>query len=181
MFGQETTGLAGPDPARVHQREERDGLPAPRRGRVELRRGAKERLDLALGEQVGVGGHGPGFPLVGQHVGVALSAGAKPPAEVTDVGHPRPVAARGRQLGRYPPLDGLLVEDAPGMLGAVRIESSQVPDPRGAVTSHGALELDVLVEAPALKSWLPQSRHLRGAALHHRPSSCTMKVVRQTG
>ena len=31
MSGQQTAGLAGPEPARVHQQEERHGLPPPRR------------------------------------------------------------------------------------------------------------------------------------------------------
>ena len=39
--------------------------------------------------------HESGFPLIRQHVSAGIPVRAQPPAEVTEIRHPRPVTARG--------------------------------------------------------------------------------------
>ena len=46
--GLQGAGLTGPQPARVHQREERDRLPSPRGLGLQCRGRGEERLDLLL-------------------------------------------------------------------------------------------------------------------------------------
>ena len=143
-IGREQPGLPGPQTTRVHQGEERACLPPPRRLRVKACGCAEEPLDLSVAQQVGVGRDEPGFPLIRQHVGIAVSVRGKPPAEVADVGHPRPIAAvRVRQLRGDPALDGLPVEDPPIVGGAVGVEALQVPDPGGPAEAHLLLEHQV--------------------------------------
>ena len=90
-----------------------------------------------------MGRHEPGFPLIRQHVGVGFPVRAEPPAEVTDIRHPRPVAARGGQLRASPmPSTVSRSKTAPAVFGAVDVEPLQVPDPRAAVEAHASLELE---------------------------------------
>lgn len=51
--GLQGAGLAGPPPARMHQREERDRLPSPRGLHLQLCCGGEEELDLTSGQQYG--------------------------------------------------------------------------------------------------------------------------------
>ena len=93
LLGLQGAGFTGPQPARMHQREERDRLPSPRARRLHPGGGSEEHLDLAAGQQIRMGGHERGFPPVGEHIGVRERVHRQPAAEVTDVGHPGPVAA----------------------------------------------------------------------------------------
>ena len=98
----EPTDLAGPQPTRVHQREERDRLPSPRGGGLEPGRGSEEPFDLMSGQQVGARMDDRGFPVAGEHVGVVeapVICSQQP--RVAYVGHPRPVA--GRNLPSWAP------------------------------------------------------------------------------
>src|SRR6185312_3167482 len=126
--------------------EERDRLPPPRGEHVKVCRGGEEPVDLLGAEQVRVGGNEPGFPPVGQHVGVGASVGPQPPAEVADVGHPGPVPAGPGQLFAHPSLDGVAVEHGPAMAGAVGVELTQIPDPGSAVAAHRLLDRQVGLE-----------------------------------
>ena len=146
VSGAQQAGFPGSHPAGVHQREERDRLPPPRGLSLKRRCGSEEPLDLVPAQQVGVGGHDRGLPPVGQHVGVRVPVDLEPPADVADVGHPRPVAARVGQLLGHPSLDGVAVEDGPAVGGAVGVEPLQIPDPGAAVEAHLLLEREVGVQ-----------------------------------
>ncbi len=104
---------------------------------------AKNASISSRAQQVGVGGHERGLPPVGQDVGVTLPMGLQPPADVADVGHPGPVTPRAGQPLADPSLDGVAVEDAAVVRGAVGVELLQVPDPGGAVEAHLLLEREV--------------------------------------
>ena len=53
LTGLQGAGFAGPQPARVHQGEERDRLPSPRAWRLNPGGGGEEQLDLVPGQQMG--------------------------------------------------------------------------------------------------------------------------------
>ncbi len=110
MLGQQGAGFPGPDPAGVHQREKRRGLPRPRGPGFKVCGGGEERPDLDPGEQVGVRGDDGGLPPVRQHVGLGVSVRLEPPSEIADVRHPGAVTARSGQLIGHPSLDGVAVE-----------------------------------------------------------------------
>ena len=146
VLRREQADFPGSHPAGVHQREERDRLPSPRGLGVKLRCCREEPVDLLRAQKVGAGADDRGFPAVGQHVGVGVALHLEPPADVADVGHPRPVAARGGQLLGHPSLDGLAVEDGPSPCGAVGVEPLQIPDPGTAIEAHLLLEREIGVQ-----------------------------------
>jgi hypothetical protein len=122
LTGLQGAGLTGPQPARVHQREERRRLPSPRRAGLQPRRRGEELLDLLAAQQVRARRIERGFPPVRQHAGVVMAGGLQPPAEVADVRHPRPVPARAFQPACHPAFDGALIKNGPAVLGAPGVE-----------------------------------------------------------
>ncbi len=106
----------------------------------------EEPLDLLRAQQVGLGADGRGFPAFGQDVGLGVAMHLEPPADVTDIGHPRAVAARGGQLLGHPTLDGVAVEDGPSPCEAVAVEPLQIPNPGTAIEAHFLLELEIGVQ-----------------------------------
>src|SRR5580698_6543486 len=93
-----------------------------------------------------------------------MAGGLQPPAEVTDVRHPRPVPARAFQPGSHPAFDGALIKDGPVVLGAPGIELPQVPDPRRAVTAHVLLEGQVGLQVSGECAGEPRPAHRRAPA-----------------
>ena len=163
MRGLQGAGFAGPQPARVHQGEERGCLPSPRRAGVQRRRRGEERFDLLAAQQVGARGNERGFPPVRQHAGVVMAGGLQPPAEVADVRHPRPVPARAFQPGCHPAFDGALIKDGPAVLGAPGVELLQVPDTRRAVAAHVLLECQVGLQVSGERAGEPSGRSSPGS------------------
>ncbi len=164
LSGLQSAGFAGPQPARVHQGEERDCLPSPRAWRLYLCGGGEEQLDLMPGQQIGTSGNDRGFPPVGEHVSLRDPVHRHPAADVTDIGHPGPVAATTLQMNTDPAFNGVLVEHRAVMGGAVGVELFQVPDAGGASESHVRLERQIGVQLGGERAGEAVATHDRTAS-----------------